>query len=65
MRMYTTRRCPTCDGSGEVDCSACGGSGYNWAGGQCSYCGGLGWQTCPDCNGEGHVEEDQGEHTTW
>ena len=61
MTMYIRKRCDRCNGSGEVDCKACGGSGYSWSGGQCGYCGGLGLETCPDCNGDGYIEEESDE----
>ena len=65
MDIYVTKTCRRCNGSGEIDCSACGGEGYSWSGGQGPYCGGLGWETCPDCNGDGHIEEYQGDHDSW
>ncbi|EAT97338.1 hypothetical protein [Campylobacter concisus] len=35
----------------ETICSKCGGSGKIET--TCSSCGGYGWQTCPNCNGNG------------
>lgn len=61
MATYIRKRCGRCNGSGEVDCKACGGSGYSWSGGQCGYCGGLGWETCPECGGDGYIEEESEE----
>lgn len=61
MQVYVRKRCNRCNGSGEVDCEACGGSGYNWSGGQCGYCGGTGLATCPECNGDGYIEVEEEE----
>ena len=61
MKMYVRKRCNKCNGSGDVDCKACGGSGYSWSGGQCGNCGGTGLQTCPKCNGDGYIEVEEEE----
>ena len=37
----------------ETICSKCGGSGKIET--TCSSCGGYGWQTCPNCNGNGSL----------
>ena len=64
--------CQPCAGSGEIQCSACGGKGYTGSGGLfygCTSCGGSGcnlddtivngsgWVTCPLCNGTGDYQE--------
>lgn len=47
--------CKKCNGSGEVDCPHCYGSGYSIDGGQCEMCLGEGWIDCPKCGGSGEV----------
>ena len=46
MKLYIRKRCPRCNGN-------------SWSGGQCHYCGGLGWEHCPECGGDGYIEEEE------
>ena len=45
------RRCPSCGGTGEMDCGYCHGDG-------CRYCRGDGSCICPICNGYGWINLD-------
>ncbi len=48
--------CSRCDGTGEIDCIQCYGSGRhgNYPNPEtCAHCGGSGKQTCIDCGGSG------------
>ena len=58
--------CNFCHGTGERDitCSSCGGSGYDFDGGQCEDCVGTGIQEdqfCAPCGGTGYIDEDEDE----
>ncbi|MBR6510446.1 MAG: hypothetical protein IKT38_07560 [Clostridia bacterium] len=56
--IYTTTRCSKCNGSGDMDCPNCNGTGYNPYGGQCHRCYGEGTVTCDRCGGSGTVRKD-------
>ncbi len=45
-----TEACPECDGSGEVDCMDCEGSGIGEDGEVCDACFGDGSEDCPNCS---------------
>lgn len=45
--------CTGCGGDGWIDCSACGGSGYDQNGTVCPVCGGTGGHSCEICGGDG------------
>jgi len=45
--------CPNCSGSGNIDCTRCGGTGFVSV--KCSHCGGDGVVTCKTCGGRGTV----------
>ncbi len=61
MKHVYRKRCPRCNGSGEMDCCSCHGTGYNLYGGQCGNCGGTGRETCDVCGGSGEIEEEADE----
>lgn len=64
MNEEVTKRCPQCEGSGEVPCKTCQGSGsvackHCDGGGlapRCSRCTGTGVMTCAKCKGAGEVK---------
>ena len=62
VKVYVRSMCHKCHGSGEMECSVCGGSGYSWSGGQCYHCYGEGTETCKECNGDGYIEEEEEDH---
>ena len=56
--------CNMCRGTGEIDmtCRSCGGSGYDFDGGQCEDCLGIGTQEdqpCSNCGGTGYIDDDE------
>lgn len=52
--------CPSCTGTGQHDCTACGGVGTFRGGysGRCHVCAGACRFTCSRCEGTGDVDED-------
>ena len=55
-----TTSCTKCNGSGDMDCEPCNGSGYDFGdGGQCDYCGGMGDTQCDKCYGSGRQRADE------
>lgn len=52
-------RCPTCHGTREEDCLACGATGESpWTQRICQQCRGRGWMPCAVCDGTGEVNAD-------
>jgi len=64
MNEEPTKKCPKCDGLGEIRCPTCGGSGgvpckkCNGSGlaPQCTRCTGTGLMACTKCKGTGDVK---------
>ena len=50
--------CPECEGSGELLCTACGGSGYDEDDDPCADCEGNGSIECDTCEGTGEIADD-------
>ena len=50
------RRCPECDGTGEVECITQEQSGFE-CDLSCPICGGSGKMRCPRCHGSGYVDD--------
>lgn len=48
--------CVFCDGSGQIDCDGCNGTGIDVLGSTCLMCDGKKHLTCPVCNGVGMVD---------
>lgn len=63
--MTTTIRiqCPDCEGTGELICCLCSGTGTSGPESNvcCRGCGGGGLVTCETCEGEGEVDVDPDE----
>lgn len=56
------KECETCNGKGEVMLSCCTGEVVEDDIAMCPKCHEhLGDETCPDCDGEGHVPEEKGD----
>lgn len=54
-----TEDCDACDGTGDVECTGCGGDGSLEDGEDCPDCLGSGTEDCGDCSGTGEVESDE------
>ena len=58
---HASLQCMACGGDGRIDCSYCGGTGWdNFRGikSRCGFCYGRGWNDCRTCGGDGRVGSD-------